>query len=143
MKKTTSKSKKRTHCASETRLRVDNDVVKAMRTVNDGEAFHFYEAVGRPTGAIARNLPEFLDKIKSSNAESLLFHHARQDFQNWAEKALGDSKLARKLEKIASSNGDEVKTEICRAVESHLKQLKNSAPAILVDENHAVLQVSS
>jgi hypothetical protein len=70
-----------------------------------------------------------------------MFHHARRDFQNWTEKVLGDTKLARKLEKIASSNGDQVKTEIRKAVETRLKQLRESSRPILVDEDLPVLPV--
>ena len=141
MKKTASRNKKKTHCSSVPNPEVDTQAVQVLRTVRDDEAFYFYEAIGKPTGQTARNLQEFLDEIKSAKPQSLMFHHARRDFQNWTEKVLGDTKLARKLEKIASSNGDQVKTEIRKAVETRLKQLRESSRPILVDEDLPVLPV--
>jgi hypothetical protein len=143
MKKTMSKNKKRTEGANRQNLEVDKEAVKIQRTVRDDEAFYFYEAVGKPTGEIARNLSDFLDKVKSVKSESLMFHHLRGDFPNWIERILGDSKLAGKLERITPSNGDDVRMKISKTVENRLKELGESSPAILVDENLAVLQPSS
>lgn len=143
MKKTMSKKVKRTESANRRGLEIDENAVRIQRTVRDDEAFHFYEAIGKPTGEIARNLPEFLGKVRTAKQESLMFHHLRGDFQNWVGKTLGDSKLAQKLQKISSSNGDDVRTKIGKTVESRLKELNESSPAILVDESLAVLAPSS
>ena len=55
--------------------------VKILRTVDDQEAFYFYEAFGKPTGKAARNLSDFLDIVKSVKTESLMFHLQRGDFR--------------------------------------------------------------
>jgi hypothetical protein len=144
MKKTMSpKNKKRVEARNKQNLEVDTEAVKILRTVRDQEAFYFYEAVGKSTGEIARNLSDFLDKVKSVKSESLMFHLQRRDFQNWIEKILGDSKLAGKLERISCSNSDDVRMSIYKTVENRIKQLRESSVSILVDENRAVQPLPS
>ena len=71
--------------------------IKLMQTVDDREAFYFYEAIGKPTGTSVRNINDFLQTIKTVSLESLAFHLERGDFQSWITKALGDPKLAGNL----------------------------------------------
>jgi len=140
MKKTTSlKDKKKSKGMDTQNLRVHVEATKVLRTVGDQEAFYFYEAVGKPTGEVARNLPDFLDRIKSVKSESLMFHLQRKDFQNWVEKILGDSQLAEELEKISPSYGDEVRAKIHETVENRVRELRQSPADISVDENAVVL----
>src|SRR3989337_80683 len=106
MKKTTSKRSRRTENNGNPHFNAES--VKFLRTVQDSEAF------GKPTGEFAKNLTEFLDKVKSVKSECLLFHFQRSDFHNWFEKTLGDDKLARKLAEIASTNSDEVRSNVCK-----------------------------
>lgn len=143
MKKAMPSKNKRTKGRNIQNLEVGTEAVKVLRTVGDQEAFYFYEAIGKPTGEIARNLSDFLDKVKSVNSESLIFHLQRRDFQNWVEKILGDSKLARELGRISSSNSDDIRMRICKTVENRIKELGESSAAILVGENPAVLLPSS
>jgi predicted lactoylglutathione lyase len=137
MKKTMPKKNKRARESNN--LEVNVETVKILRTVGDNEAFNFYEAVGKPTGETARNLTDFLEKVKSVKLESLVFHLQRNDFQNWIEKTLGDSKLARKLGMISSSNRDDIRMNIHRTVENRIKELRESSCALLVAENSTVL----
>ncbi len=137
MKKTMPQKNKRTRESNN--LEVNVETVTILRTVGDNEAFNFYEAVGKPTGETARNLSDFLEKVKSVKLESLVFHLQRNDFQNWIEKTLGDSKLARKLGMISSSNRDDVRMNIHRTVENRIKELRESSCALLVAENSTVL----
>jgi len=141
MKKATSFKNKKTRDSNN--LQVDIEAVKVLRTVGDREAFYFYEAVGKPTGEIARSLPDFLDKAKSVKSESLLFHIQRNDFQNWVEGVLGDSKLAEKLRRISSSGSNNVRTSICKTVENRIKELRVSSVEMLVGENSTVLLPAS
>jgi hypothetical protein len=138
-KATSSKNKKRTERTDRQSLRVDTEAVKTLRAVRDHEAFYFYEAVGKPTGEIARSLSDFLDMVKSVRSESLMFHLQRGDFQNWIEKILGDSKLAEELGTISSSNSDDTRMSIYKAVEDRIKELRESSVAVLVEENSTVL----
>ncbi|HYB67935.1 MAG TPA: DUF5752 family protein [Candidatus Acidoferrales bacterium] len=115
------------------------EAVKVLRTVGDQEAFYFYEAVGKPTGEVARNLSDFVDRVNSVKSESLMFHLQRKDFQNWVGKILGDSKLAEELERISPSNSDDVRTKIHETVENRMRELKESSAQVSVDENAVVL----
>jgi hypothetical protein len=141
MKKTTPPRSKRTKEEKRQDPKVDMGAVKTLRTVGDQEAFYFYEAIGKPTGETARNLLDFLDKVKSVKSESLLFHLQRRDFENWIGKTLGDSKLAEKLEGIPCSSSDDVRTSLCKTVENRIKELGEPSAAILADENSAVLML--
>jgi quinol monooxygenase YgiN len=139
MKKTMSvRNKKRIEARNGQNLEVDTEAAKILRTVRDQDAFHFYEAIGKPTGEIARNLSDFLDRMKSVKSESLIFHLQRRDFQNWIEKILGDSKLAGELGKISSSNYDDVRMSIYKTVENRINRLRELSVSIQVGENRAV-----
>ena len=118
---------------------VHTEAVKVLRTVGDQEAFYFYEAVGKPTGEVARNLSDFLDRLKSVKSESLMFHLQRRDFQNWVEKILGDSKLAEELARISPSNSDDIRGKIHETVENRVRELREPSAQISVAENSVVL----
>lgn len=143
MKKAMSSKHKRRKGRDVQDLEVGAEAVKVLRTVGDHEAFYFYEAVGKPTGETARNLNDFLDKVKSVKSESLTFHLQRGDFQSWVEKILCDSKLAGELGRISPSNSDDIRLRICETVESRIRELGESSTAILVDENPVVVLASS
>lgn len=144
MKKTTShKNKNQTKTTNRQNIKVDTQTPRILRTVGDPEAFHFYETVGRPTGETATSLTDFLDKMQSIKSESLMFHLQRKDFQNWIREILGDSKLARELGGISSSNSNEARKSIHRTVENRIKELKQPSMAVLVDDEPvAYLQAS-
>ena len=137
MKKATSSKNRRVKTSSNPRF--DAVSVKIMRTVQDPEAFYFYEAVGKPTGEVARNLADFLEKVKSVRSESLLFHFQRNDFQNWVGKTIGDSKLARKLGEISSTDHEEVRAHVCRTIENRIRELREPSADIVVGQDTAVL----
>lgn len=111
---------------------------KTLRTVGDQEAFYFYEAIGKPTGQNAKNLNDFLEKVKTVKAESLAFHLQRKDFQNWAEKILGDAKLAREIGRISATNSDDVRMLVSEIVQHRIKELRQSSAGIIVPENSVV-----
>jgi quinol monooxygenase YgiN len=124
-------------------LEVNAEATKILRTVRDEEAFYFYEAIGKPTGENARSLSDFLEKMKSVKLESLLFHLQRKDFQTWIEKTLGDSKLARKMDRIPPSHDDDLRTKIHATVENRIKELRGTSLTLLVNEDLAVVSSSS
>jgi tryptophan 2,3-dioxygenase len=113
--------------------------MKVLRTLGDNEAFYFYEDIGKPTGEVARSLPEFLDKVASVKSESLMFHLQREDFQNWAEKVLEDPKLAAELRNISPSDGDDIRSKIHETVETRMKELKESSVEVAVEEKTVLL----
>lgn len=118
-------------------IEVDTESVSVLRMVRDEEAFHFYVTLGQPTGEAARSLPDFLQQIKSVKLESLTFHLERKDIQNWVEKTLGDSKLARQIGRIHPSHDDRTRTEICATIENRIKELTQAPSTPCVSENLA------
>lgn len=140
MKKTMAPRKRKAGRGKKQNPEVYMEAMKVLRTLGDREAFYFYEAVGKPTGQSARDLSGFLENVKSAKPESLMFHLQRNDFQNWVEKSLGDSKLAKRLRMVASSKSEDARMNICRAVENRIKELKESSTAILVEENPVIVQ---
>ena len=119
----------------------DGGAVRALRTVGDKEAFYFYEAVGKPTGELAKNLLDFLDKIKVVKSESLVFHLQRGDFQNWVEKTLGDSRLGRQLAMISSSDNDSARTKVSKTVEARIDELRESSLLLSIQDVQAIVPV--
>jgi hypothetical protein len=107
-------------------LEINKETVTILRTVEDEEAFYFYEALGKPTGESAKSLSDFLAKIKSAKLESLMFHLQREDFQNWVKKTLGDPKLARKLNGIKPSYDDNLRIKIHATVENRIEELRKA-----------------
>lgn len=105
-------------------ITVEGNAVRTLSTLGDAQAFHFYEALGKPTGQCARSLREFLEKIESIKPESLIFHHERDDFKNWIANTLEDSKLAQKIEMIPKKHHKQIRTGICTAVKTRIKELE-------------------
>jgi len=141
MKKTTSKRSAKTENHNNPHFNAES--VKFLRTVQDSEAFYFYEAIGKPTGEVAKNLTEFLDKVKTVKSECLLFHFQRSDFHNWFEKTMGDDTLARKLAKISPTSSDEVRSNVCKTVENRLRELAKPSAAILVGQDTTAIVLSA
>jgi len=138
-----SKIQKKRRTQKSRRLEVNTEAIKILRMVKDEEAFYFYEDTGKPTGESAKSLSDFLEKIKTVKLESLLFHLQRKDFQTWIEKTLGDSNLARKIERISPSNDEALRTKIQSNIESRLKELKEASIPLLVNENLTATSLSS
>jgi hypothetical protein len=124
-------------------LEVSTEDVKILRTLGNEEAFYFYEDIGKPTGESARSLSDFLEKVKSIKLESLAFHLQRKDFQNWINKILGDSKLARKIAKISPSCDEELRAKIHAVVEDRINELRDASVTLLVSDDVAVISSSS
>jgi hypothetical protein len=138
-----SKIQKKRRTQKSRRLEVNTEAIKILRMVQDEEAFYFYEDTGKPTGESAKSLSDFLEKIKTVKLESLQFHLQRKDFQTWIEKTLGDSNLARKIERISPSNDEALRTKIQSNIESRLKELKEASIPLLVNENLTAASLSS
>jgi hypothetical protein len=123
------------------RIEVDAEAARILRRVDDEKAFHFYAGVGQPTGDKAASLLDLLQKTKTVKLESLTFHLQRKDFQNWLEKTVGDSKLARKISRMRVSQDDKIRGEIGAVIEGRLKELQREASAsesISVDKSLVV-----
>jgi len=105
-------------------IEVDSQAIKILRTLNNEEAFHFYEAVGKSTGQSAMSLHEFLEKVESVKLESLAFHLERKDFKNWIANTLEDPELARKIELVPTKHRNQLRAKIRATIKAHLKELE-------------------
>lgn len=117
------------------------DTAKVLRIVSREEAFHFYEAIGKPIGQSAKSLQDFLEKTQSVKLESLQFHIQRKDFQNWFTRILGDPELAERMEKIPWTNCDELRSKIQMTVKTRIEELAKSPITIVVDQELAYASI--
>lgn len=132
-KKGNKRSAKTTHG-----LEVNAEATRILRTVNPSESFHFYEAIGKPTGQNASNLTEFLETVKSVKTESLQFHLERKDFQNWIDKTLGDTTLARRIAKIGTKHEGNIRAKIQSTLEKRIKELAGPTLTMIVNTEQTV-----
>lgn len=119
-------------------LEVNLEAARILRTVNPSESFHFYEAIGKPTGQSASNLTEFLETVKSVKTESLQFHLERKDFQNWIEKTLGDTTLARRIAKTTTKHEGNIRAKIQSTLEKRIKELAGPTLTMIVNTEQTV-----
>lgn len=93
-------------------------ILQAFTPVPKDAAFHFYTAIGQPTGFSAESLKEFYEIVKRVTVESVEFHLYRGDFENWIKAAFKDAALADKLASLKSAGlkGEELRTEIVAAI---------------------------
>lgn len=129
MPKESQQNKKKRICQG---VRVEDKAIRTLRTLNNEEAFYFYENINKPTGQSARSLNEFLEKVKSVKLESLVFHLERNDFKNWIKNTLEDPKLAQKIEMLPIEHKDQLRTNICITIQAYLKELEGNS--VRIDE---------
>jgi len=98
-----------------------------LRSVPPQNAFYFYRAIGTPTGAAARNLPDFLGVLNTIDLASLQFHLGRGDFENWV-KMLGDNTLAKQLAglKEKKMHGEDLRLQLVDIVKARIDTLQKS-----------------
>lgn len=96
-----------------------------LRSVPPQNAFYFYRAIAAPTGAAARNLPDFLGVLNSIDIASIQFHVGRGDFENWI-KMLGDETLAKQISGLREKRlrGEQLRLRLVDTVKSRLDQLQ-------------------
>src|SRR5437588_11830269 len=80
-----------------------NVASNVLRSVPPQNAFYFYGAIGAPTGAAARNLPDFLGILTTFELNSLQFHLGRRESVNLV-KQLGDVMLEKQLGDLKEKN---------------------------------------
>jgi len=92
-------------------------ILQAFTPVPKDAAFHFYTAIGQPTGFSAESLKDFYEIVKRVAVESLEFHLYREDFENWIKAVFKDAALADELANMKSSQlkGEYLRKEILKA----------------------------
>jgi uncharacterized protein DUF5752 len=98
-----------------------------LRNVPPQNAFYFYRAIGAPTGAAARNLPDFLGIVNTIDLTSLQFHLGRGDFENWL-KMLGDDTLAKQIATLKERKlrGEDLRVQLVDTVQARLDSLQKT-----------------
>jgi Family of unknown function (DUF5752) len=98
-----------------------------LRSVPPQNAFYFYRAIGAPTGAAARNLPDFLGILNRIDLASLQFHLGRGDFENWL-KMLGDDTLAKQIAALKDKKlrGEDLRMQLVDTVKTRLVSLQKT-----------------
>ena len=105
-------------------------VSKILRSVPEQEGFHFYLAVGEPTGEIAVSLVDFVKKMETIDVRSVNFHFPRKDFEKWIRGVIGDAELALRIGRIRLGiQGEALRNEIIQVVKVRLNELKPPLPA--------------
>lgn len=103
-------------------------VSKILRSVPESEGFHFYLAIGEPTGETAVSLADFVEKLAVVDVKSVNFHYPRKDFEKWIRGVFGDVELALRLGRIGKVRlgvrGEALRSEIIRTVKVRLSELK-------------------
>jgi hypothetical protein len=103
-------------------------VSRIQRSVPEQESFHFYLAIGEPTGEIAVSLADFVNKMETIDVRSVNFHFSRKDFEKWIRGIIGDAELALRIGRIGRTRlgiqGEALRNEIIRVVKVRLNELK-------------------
>ena len=105
-------------------------ISKILKSVPEQEGFHFYLAIGEPTGERAVSLTDFVNKMETIDVRSVNFHFPRKDFEKWIRGVIGDAELALRISRIRLDiQGEALRNEIIRVVKVRLNELKPPLPA--------------
>jgi predicted transcriptional regulator len=93
-------------------------LLKAIAPIPKELAFHFYTAIGQPTGFSAESLKDFYEIVKRAAVESLEFHLYREDFENWIKTVFEDATLATAFAdlRVSQLKGEELRQAILKAI---------------------------
>ena len=98
---------------------------RVLNTVTFDHGFHFSTKGGVYTGVTAISLEDFVSKLEFVDAESLLFHYPRGDFQKWVDDTIGDTKLADRLCFIERGlSGEQLRKQLLKIVRNRINELK-------------------
>ncbi len=98
---------------------------KILETVPFEHGFHFVTEKGGYTGVTAISLADFDLKLETIDADSILFHYPRGDFQKWIEDTLGDRELANRMCFIkANISGEDLREQLIQLVRKRMNEFK-------------------
>jgi hypothetical protein len=102
----------------------DLKIVKILSNVPKENEFRFYTGIDQNTGATAKNLETFAEKLQEINIDSLKFHFLRNDFQKWVEYNVGDEVLANEISQIDIQLSDEdLREKLVMTVKARISKL--------------------
>ena len=98
---------------------------RILRNVPYETGFHFTTEKRVYTGITAVSLPDFALKLQTIDANSILFHYPRGDFQKWIDEIIGDKELANRMCFIqANVSGEELRNQLLKIVQKRISELK-------------------
>ncbi len=98
---------------------------RILRNVPFDTGFHFTTEKGVYTGITAVSLPDFALKLETIDANSILFHYPRGDFQKWIQNTLGDEELANRMCFIQTNlSGEKLRNQLLKIVQKRISELK-------------------
>ena len=96
-----------------------------LRNVPFETGFHFTTKNGVYTGITAVSLHDFALKLQTIDADSILFHYPRGDFQKWIQNTLGDEELANRMCFIQTNlSGEKLRSQLLKIVQKRISELK-------------------
>ncbi len=98
--------------------------LKEFAPIPEGEEFHFYKGIDKPTGLSAKSLKSFRDILKEIDAEALEFHTYRGDFENWIKAVFNDSTLSNEIAGLKKTKltGERLRDEILGLTDARYNQ---------------------
>jgi alpha-amylase len=91
------------------------------------EPFLFYTGEGDKyyTGTMAWSLKGLAEAVGNVSVKSVEFHNAREDFERWVEKSLGDETLTARLKKVRLSKlkGEPLAKAIIKVIRERFDEL--------------------
>ena len=100
---------------------------KILGTVPFEHGFHFTTENGVYTGTTATSLADFAKKLETVDANSILFHYPRGDFQKWIEDTLGDKELANQMCFIKTGiSGEELRKQLIKLVQKRINGFRET-----------------
>jgi hypothetical protein len=88
------------------------EIQKILSGVPKNQVFYFYKGIGQPLEQTAASLTDLFKKIEKVELQSISFHQARGDFENWIRDVLGNGEVALRINRIQSKLGEPVRAEI-------------------------------
>ena len=102
-----------------------SDSSRILATVSAEHGFRFTLRDGVYTGLTAMSLQDFASKVETVDADSILFHYKRGDFQNWIDDTLGDEELANRLCFINPRlTGEPLRKQLTKMVKNRINELQ-------------------
>src|SRR5438876_12332413 len=117
------------------------ETTSVLRDVPPQNAFYFYRSIGAPTGAAARNLPDFVGVLSSIDIASILFHTGRGEFENWL-RMLGEDSLARQITGMNEKklSGEQLRMRLVDVVKTRINQIqKRTTYAHMLYQDHVAM----
>jgi len=100
---------------------------KIYSSVPREKCFHFYTGVGpdKFTKMSACSLSDFKERAKRVDSKSLEFHLQRGDIAKWFNDVLGETELAKELDRLKASNlyGEALRTRITRLIDARIERV--------------------